>query len=116
MPLMQLKTNVSSEQSDRNRVAARLSSVVADMLGKPEDYVMVDVVPDATLVFAGTDDPAAFVALASLGLDEQRTTEYSGSICELLHEELGIDPSRVYIAFSSPDRHMWGYNNGTFAR
>jgi len=32
----------------------------------------------------------------------------------LIKQQLGIDESRVYIEFSNPERHMWGWNGATF--
>ena len=52
MPLLQINTNVSID--DPATLASDASAMVADMLGKPESYVMVIVNPDLTLVFAGS--------------------------------------------------------------
>ncbi|MCK5919804.1 MAG: hypothetical protein KAG66_02615, partial [Methylococcales bacterium] len=40
--------------------------------------------------------------------------EYSRALCELVENELGIPADRIYIEFSNPERHMWGWNEGTF--
>lgn len=90
------------------------SSLAAKILGKPESYVMVKIKPEQTLIFAGSNAPAAHVMLKSLGLPENRTAEYSEKICSFLNETLNIDSGRIYIEFTSPERHMWGWNGGTF--
>lgn len=112
MPLLQINTNVSVD--DTHKLASEASALVADMLGKPESYVMVMVKPDQTLVFAGTNDGAAHLKLKSLGLPESKTGEYSKKLCSLMEEKLGISPGRVYIEFAGPPRHMWGWDNQTF--
>ena len=112
MPLLQINTNISVE--DSTALAKDASRIIAGMLGKPESYVMVMVNADASLVFAGSEEPAAHLKLKSLGLDEAKTADYSTHLCGFIQNILGIDPSRIYIEFSSPERHMWGWDGRTF--
>ncbi|MCW8830298.1 MAG: phenylpyruvate tautomerase MIF-related protein [Gammaproteobacteria bacterium] len=112
MPLLQITTNISVE--DSTALAKDASRIVAGMLGKPESYVMVIVNDESSLVFAGSEQAAAHLKLKSLGLDESRTGDYSTHLCGFIQNMLGIEPSRIYIEFSSPERHMWGWDCGTF--
>ena len=116
MPLLSIETNVSFDEEDNAApgVLASLSQAVAAMLGKPEQYVMVNLKTGQDLFFAGSGAPAAYVQLKSLGLPEDKTADYSHTLCELINRELGIPADRIYIEFSSPARHMWGWNNTTF--
>ena len=112
MPLLQINTNLSPE--DPHALASEASALVASMLGKPESYVMVIVNPDQTLTFAGTNDGAAHLKLKSLGLPESKTSEYSKLLCGFIEQKLGINTGRIYIEFSGPPGHMWGWDNRTF--
>jgi len=112
MPLLQINTNISV--GDPRALATDASALVANMLGKPESYVMVNVNPDQALTFAGTNDGAAHLKLKSLGLAESETTKYSEQLCSFMQQKLGIDPGRIYIEFDGPARHMWGWDNRTF--
>lgn len=112
MPLLTIRTNTRIDNA--NELAQVASKKVADILAKPESYVMVHVMPEQALVFAGTNDGAALLELKSLGLNESGTGDLSAALCELINSELGIDIGRVYIEFSNPDRHMWGWKGGTF--
>lgn len=112
MPLLNIKTNTST--NDEKSLALQASKMVADMLGKPESYVMVNVQTEQTLVFAGSDEPAAYLELKSLGLPDSKTAEFSAALCKFINTTLGINPNRIYIEFSNPERHMWGWNNATF--
>ncbi len=116
MPLLSVETNVKLDDEDTGAVhiTSALSRAVAEMLGKPEQYVMVSLKMGQDLCFAGSCAPAAYAQLKSLGLPENKTAEYSATLCELLHQHLGAPPERIYIEFSSPARHMWGWNNSTF--
>lgn len=112
MPLLQINTNISVD--DPLALASEASALVANMLGKPESYVMVNVNPNQTLTFAGTDDGAAHLKLKSLGLPESKTEQYSKQLCSFMEQKLGISPGRIYIEFAGPPRHMWGWDNRTF--
>ena len=50
----------------------------------------------------------------SLGMDELKTSEYSATLCDLVHDLLGVPVDRVHVEFVSPERHMWGWNRTTF--
>ncbi len=116
MPMFSVETNVKldDEENSSAHITTALSKAVAEMLGKPEQYVMVNLKMAQDLCFAGSHAPAAYAQLKSLGLPENKTAEYSATLCELIHRELGVPPERIYIEFSSPERHMWGWNNNTF--
>ncbi len=113
MPLLTIDTNQNfSDKQDALLQTASLT--VAKLLGKPEQYVMVRLRYNSAMRFAGSDSPTALLELKSLGLPEQNTTVYSQTLCKLIEKELGIPSDRVYIEFSNPERHMWGWNESTF--
>lgn len=112
MPYLSVQTNVKVD--DAAGLMKRLSQQAAGMLGKPESYVMVHLEAGAALCFAGSSEPAAYVQLKSLGLPDEQIAGFSTRLCSSLQGELGIDPARIYIEFSAPLRHMWGWNGGTF--
>jgi phenylpyruvate tautomerase PptA (4-oxalocrotonate tautomerase family) len=112
MPLFEISTNTPVDNTQQ--LAERASKLTAEMLGKPDSYVMVKVITEQTLIFAGSGEPAAHVKLKSLGLPEGSTTDFSSKICTFINTELNISSSRIYIEFSSPDRHMWGWDKRTF--
>ena len=114
MPYMMIMTNTGLSPHKRKDLLNDASRTVADQLGKSENYVMVSYSHDADMVFAGTDDPMAYVELKSIGLPEDQTSALSAALCELMHQHLAIPGERVYIEFSAADRHMWGWNNKTF--
>ena len=112
MPVLQITTNITID--DRAAVLKQASTLVAEMLGKPESYVMIAIDTDAGLIFAGNNDPCAHLLLKSLGLPETETGAYSETLCAFIEQQLGVPPSRTYIEFINPERHMFGWNNGTF--
>ncbi len=110
--MFQVNTNV--EAADKDSFLADASSLVASLLGKPESYVMIQLSDKQTMSFTGTSEPLAFCTLKSLGLNSSQTAEISKQLCEFLNTKLGIEASRIYIEFSSPERAMFGWNGGTF--
>lgn len=114
MPTLRLLTNVQVPAEERTGFLARTSRTLAELLGKPESYVMVVLEDRRDMVFAGTPEPAAYLELKSLGLPESETAGYSRALCDLLAEALGIPAERVYIEFTAPQRHLFGWNRGTF--
>lgn len=114
MPYLSIQTNLNIPDESARRIVAKASAKLADLLGKPERYVMVNLIGDATLIFAGSGDPAAYVELKSIGLPENQTQHLSETLCSFLRQELDIDPQRVYIEFIDIPRKFWGWNNSTF--
>jgi len=112
MPLLEITTNTKIDNS--MNIAEQASALTADVLGKPESYVMVKIQTEQTLIFAGSNEPAAHVKLKSLGLPEDKTADFSASICAFISEQLDINSARIYIEFVNPERHMWGWDGKTF--
>lgn len=83
-------------------------------LGKPENYVMVAIETEQTMLFAGTNGPLAYLELKSIGLPAEVTQNLSERLCSLMAQELDIEKNRTYIEFADAPRHMWGWNGGTF--
>ena len=112
MPLLEIFTNtvVDNEQI----IATNASKLATEILNKPESYVMVRIQTEQTLLFAGSNEPAALVQLKSLDLPEKNTPEFSSRICNFISSEFNINSARIYIEFSNPERHMWGWDKRTF--
>ncbi len=114
MPYLKIQSNHPLANDSAKELLAKASSAVADLLGKPERYVMVSLEPPVPMLFSGNDDPTVFIELKSIGLSESQTPELSRVLCELIQQTLGIDPERVYIEFADAPRKMWGWNGSTF--
>jgi len=112
MPTLSITSNVDIHDPDT--LAVQASKLVADMLGKPEMYVMVLVKPNCTLYFGGNNNPAALLSLHSLGLPEVQIKSCSEKLCGFINQHLKIPADRIYINFESPERNHWGWNNTTF--
>ena len=114
MPLLKIQTNQTVDADRQKTLITRASQAVADMLGKPERYVMVSIEHNPAMLFGGSDAPLAYLELKSIGLPESRTAEFSKALAGLLADELGLPADRIYIEFADAPRAMWGWDGGTF--
>ncbi|MDH5547375.1 MAG: phenylpyruvate tautomerase MIF-related protein [Gammaproteobacteria bacterium] len=114
MPLMKMECNIKIEAIQKNSLLQKMSDLTSRILGKPESYVMCILEDGKNMSFAGNSEPACYVEFKSLGLPEDKTQDLSKAICEQISENIGITSGRIYIEFSNAQRHLWGWNNGTF--
>lgn len=114
MPYFSIETNRKFETAETQEAMKKASSLLAGLLGKPESYVMISIKPNTPLIFAGTDAPAAFVRLKSIGLAKDRCAEFSEKICAFIEKDLGVPKDRVFIDFKDLERSTFGWNGGTF--
>ncbi|RLB49665.1 MAG: hypothetical protein DRI90_24345 [Deltaproteobacteria bacterium] len=114
MPLLKVTLSVELSDSARDRFLAEGSTLVAELLGKPERYVMVTVSQDP-IRFGGDDSPAAFVELRSIGgLGPETNQSLAQRLCELVDQTAGIPKDRTFLNFVDVARSNWGHNGSTF--
>lgn len=115
MPLLKIHTSRSLPQTDAQALLSSLSAQVAELLGKPEGYVMTCLVGSAQLTFAGSNEPSCLVEVANIGrLEKSDTERLSAALCQQIASQLSLPPGRIYIVFSDVERHMWGHDGHTF--
>ncbi|MCU0857467.1 MAG: phenylpyruvate tautomerase MIF-related protein [Pontiellaceae bacterium] len=110
MPLI----NIQTPREIPSSVLAGLSKIVAETIGKPETYVMVNS-SSADLMMAGSAGHAAFVEVKSIGgLTREVNEKLADKICGLLEAKLQIPPERVYLNFTEVPASQWGWNSSLF--
>lgn len=114
MPYISIETNQSIDETAAAEFADKVSAFASEITGKPEQWIMVAFKPVTMMVYNRSHDPVAFVELKSIGLPEERCTDFSRQICDFLSTELDIPPERVYIEFKDLQRAMFGWNGKTF--
>ena len=115
MPYFSIETNRAFDNEAQTAWVQNASSFIAELLGKPEQYVMTAVKPGAAMSFSGSAQPTAFIELKSIGLPTERCAELAEKISEFVKENLGISPDRVFIDFEDLKRDMFALNGETFA-
>ena len=114
MPYLKIQTNQVLDETAQKVLLKKASAIVSAQLGKPVDYVMVALDPPRPMMFAGSDEPAAYLELKSIGLPSSNTPDFSAALCDLVAQELSINKNRIYIEFSNTERSMWGWDSATF--
>ena len=114
MPLLKLETTVDLTEEKRTGLLKSLSRIVAEVIGKPESYVMVSAAP-AAMLMAGESGNAAFVDIRSIGaLSPEVNRKLSKGVCTELSETLAIPSDRIYLNFSELGAAEWGWKGSTF--
>jgi len=114
MPYFKIETNQSLDASGVEQLLKDASTFACELLGKPENYIMVSIHQGVLMSFAGNTMPVAYVKLKSIGLAKDKCGGYSKDICEFVETQLGISPDRIYIDFADIDGKMFGWNRKTF--
>lgn len=117
MPLLEIHTSADLPAGERvTPLLQGLSRRVAELLGKPERYVMTCLLPRAAMTMGGATAPSCYVALKSIGTFEPaQTARITAELCPVLERALGVPPDRIYIEFVDGQPHLWGHDGETFA-
>ena len=111
MPLIQINTSSKSVVND-DLLQKEVSKMIADLTGKPENYVMTIMQSDTQMTFAGSDEPCCFIKLKSIG--SLKPSSMSKSLCELIASKTNIKTNRIYLEFIDVKASNWGFNSSTF--
>ena len=86
--------------------------MIADLTGKPENYVMTMIQRDTKMTFAGSDEPCCFITVKSIGA--LTPPSMSKSLCDLIASKTNIKANRIYLEFFDVKASNWGFNGSTF--
>ena len=76
MPLINVYSSAPAPAADTVRqLLTDLSSLLAREIGKPESYVMTNLVPRTEMTFAGTFDPVCYAEVKNVGKFKAEQTE-----------------------------------------
>ncbi len=112
MPILKIET--SKKIRNREIFMHDATALLSKLLDKPAKYIMV-ICEQAHMSFADDSAPCLYAELKSIGLPEDKTTEFSEALCRFFETYLDIPRDRTYIEFTNTERHMLGWNGKTFA-
>ena len=112
MPFIQVNTSFKSVVDNDDLLQKDISTMVAELTGKPENYVMTMLQRDIKMTFAGSDEPCCFIKVKSIG--SLSPSSMSKSLCELISSKTNINTNRIYIEFIDVKASNWGFNSSTF--
>ncbi|KAG5233093.1 macrophage migration inhibitory factor [Salix suchowensis] len=100
MPCLNISTNVNLDGVNTSSILSEASSQVAKILKKPEFYVMIVLKGSVPISFGGTEEPAAYGELVSIGgLSNDVNKKLSSAISTILLSKLSVLKSRFFLKF-----------------
>ncbi|XXG51484.1 hypothetical protein AAC387_Pa03g0035 [Persea americana] len=115
MPTLNIFTNVPVDAVVTSDILKDATKALAKIIGKPESYVMILLNGGVPIAFAGSEEPAAYGELISIGgLNPSVNGKLSSAIADILETKLSVDSSRFYIKFYDVQRSFFGFNGSTF--
>jgi len=114
MPVLKVQANKRIDNKDEWMRSA--TSFMAELLSKPEKFIMVHFEENHAMMFAGSAEPLAYIELKSINLPESETKHFASEICAFLERTIKIPKERIYIEFANAQPNMFGWNGATFER
>ncbi|KAH8505930.1 hypothetical protein Peur_007853 [Populus x canadensis] len=107
MPCLNISTNVNLDGVNTSAILSEASSQVAKIIGKPESYVMIVLKGSVPIAFGGTEQPAAYGELVSVGgLSGDVNKKLSSAIATILESKLSVPKSRFFLKFFDSKAHQ----------
>jgi phenylpyruvate tautomerase PptA (4-oxalocrotonate tautomerase family) len=111
MPLLRVQTSAQVDEGARQGLLLALSKKIAEILGKPEAYVMVVLEPGTPMSMAGSVDPAAFFDVRSVGeIGADTAKQLSAELSGVIGSTLGIKTDRIFGNFAGWQGGLWAYS------
>ena len=113
MPMIETKVTMQLSEEKRDVLKTEFGKAIA-IMGKPESYLMINLVDNQDLYFAGKKlDKGAYVDVKVFGsVDCNAGGKMTARLCEILEKELGIPGNAVYVSYWGTAN--WGWNGGNF--
>ena len=113
MPMIEAKVTMQLPAEKRDVLKAEFGKAIS-IMGKPESYLMINLVDGQDLYFGGNKlEKGAYVEVKVLGsIDSGASDKMTARICEILQNELGIPGNTVYVSYWGTSN--WGWNGGNF--
>ncbi|KAJ2796049.1 hypothetical protein H4R20_005670 [Coemansia guatemalensis] len=109
MPHCEVTTNVQA--ADPKELSLKAASVVAELLSKPLSFVTSIVNYNAGMICGGSDAPAAYIMIGSIGsVGGSKNAPIIAGVTKLFSEALGISPERINVEIRDIPRGNYGIN------
>jgi phenylpyruvate tautomerase PptA (4-oxalocrotonate tautomerase family) len=115
MPNLQVRTNLTLTDQQKQQALTALSKLVVKVTGKPENYVQIVLQDGLALSFAGSSDPTVFLDFRSIGcISRAQNKTTSAELTGYFVNTFSVPSDRIYISFQNAAGENWGFNGGTF--
>lgn len=115
MPFINLTTNIVISKAKEEAIKERFSEAIEIIPGKSK-WLMVAFRDNVSMFFKENEtDPMAFIEVKFFGYaDGEAYERLTGSITDIVKEELEISKERIYVAYQGTPH--WGWNGSNFKR
>ena len=112
MPYIKIRTNKKVDENVSNNIKSKLGNDIS-ILGKSEDWLMVDIESANNLYFRGKKEDIAYVEVKLFGrCDSSHYNNMTKDITDNINTNLGIIPSNIYVSYFETTN--WGWNGNNF--
>ena len=114
MPYINLKTTKTLTPENCEKIKNAFGKAIECFPGKTEAWLMVGIEDGVKLWFKGDDSKdTAIVDVELLGsVSKEGSEKMTVEVCNILQNELGISPDRIYVKYKG--YADWGWNNMNF--
>ena len=114
MPYIEAKMSIKLDDKQRDGLQKKMVNIVANAFGKPKPYIMTNIEDGKTLYMAENKiAKGAYITISLLGSASKPACQgATKEICNLLHDDFGIDGANVYVTYHPVE--LWGWNGSMF--
>lgn len=115
MPVIHTYSSTPIPEAARESLKATYGEAIALVPGKSEQWLMCLFDENVPAYHAGTcDEPVAYVTVDVFARTPVARSVWEAMtpvICDALHDQLGVDPARVYIKYGESTNFGWNGMN-----
>ena len=114
MPYINLKTTKTVSPEKCEAIKTAFGKAIESFPGKTEAWLMVGIEDGVKLWFKGdASSDSAIVDVDLLGqVNADASEKMTKVVCDILENELGISPDRIYVKYTG--YKDWGWNGQNF--
>ncbi len=113
MPFIRTSLNTILTANQEDVLKKRFGEAISCIPGKTEDWLMLEFRDSGRMWFQGKQHPMAMVEVSIFGAASNEAYDaLTGKLTQILSEELGLDPKRIYVNYC--EFSHWGWNGENF--
>ncbi len=111
--MIEAKVSMNLPEEKRDVLKADFGKAIS-ILGKPESYLMINLIDEQDLYFGGKKlEKGAYVEVKVLGtVNADSSSKMTSELCRILKDRLGIPGDSVYVSYWGTSN--WGWNGNNF--
>ncbi|EPY23717.1 macrophage migration inhibitory factor-like protein [Strigomonas culicis] len=113
MPLFETKVSAKLDDASKASLYNGYKKVCSEVIGKPDQFLMVTFEDGADMFFQDTRDPCAYVNVKLFGkLSSAVANKATAEITALITKFCSVPSGRIYVSFFGTEQ--WGWSGRNF--